>query len=242
MVTMRRVALAALRRARPFVPVATRVMVFLSLAVAAGAPSFWAPSLGVTPALGAYATSADAQRDPMTVVYQGGDPEATPTPTLVDPNAPPVDPAALPIDTATPTNTPPPPPPPAPSPPPPPPPSPSPTSYIGDPCWGDEQITFIPADPRTSNELVIAVTSSRPHPYGRIAGTEKATFVRERPGQLGYVWEWTVALTWPGKHEYTFYVDSTVPCKKTQIQVKQQYFTPTPKPTKTPKPDNENNN
>ena len=68
-----------------------------------------------------------------------------------------------------------------------------------DPCYGDEQITFSPAEPRVNNEMLIAVTSSRPHPYGRLAGTEKTTFVRERPGQLGYVWEWTVALSYPGK-------------------------------------------
>ena len=54
--------------------------------------------------------------------------------------------------------------------------------------------------------------------------------MRERPGQLGYVWEWTVALTWPGRHEYTFYVDSTIPCKMIEIQVRQQLATRTPTP------------
>ena len=84
--------------------------------------------------------------------------------------------------------------------------------------------------------MLIAVTSSRPHPYGRLAGTEKTKFVRERPGQLGYVWEWTVVLSYPGQHEYTFYVDSTIPCKKIQITVRQALATQTPTPTKTPTP------
>src|SRR5262249_2140470 len=63
-----------------------------------------------------------------------------------------------------------------------------------DPCFGDEQITFSPDIPRAGNEMLIAVTSAHEHPYGRLAGTEKTTFVRERPGQLGHVWEWTIAL------------------------------------------------
>jgi hypothetical protein len=96
-----------------------------------------------------------------------------------------------------------------------------------------------------NNELLVAVSSSRPHPYGRLAGTEKTNFVRERPGQLGTVWEWTIALTWPGKHAYTFYVDSTIPCKTIEIDVRNQLSTKTPTPTKTATPwgwDNGNSN
>lgn len=157
------------------------------------------------------------QQIPTATFDRGSDPIApvtTPTPTL------------LPIHTPIP-----------PPPPPIPPPVASPAVWpalpptatpIGDPCWGDEQITYIPESPRTNNELIIAVTSSKPHPYGRVAGTERTTFVLERPGQLGYVWEWSVAPTWPGRHKYTFYVDSTVPCKEIEIVVRQQYFTPTP--------------
>jgi hypothetical protein len=118
------------------------------------------------------------------------------------------------------------------------------TQTGSDPCYGDEQITFAPEQPRVANEVLIAVTSSRPHPYGRLAGTERTNFVRERPGQLGYVWEWTVALSYPGQHEYTFYVDSTIPCKKIQLTVMESLATKTPKPTKTPTPygwDNNNN-
>lgn len=114
-----------------------------------------------------------------------------------------------------------------------------------DRCYNDEQITFSPADPRVGNEMLVAVTSSRPHPYGRLAGTEKTTFVRERPGQAGTVWEWTIALTWPGRHEYTYYVDSTIPCRKIEITVRQQLSTRTPTPTKTATPwgwDNGNSN
>jgi hypothetical protein len=114
-----------------------------------------------------------------------------------------------------------------------------------DRCYGDEQVTYSPADPRVNNELLVAVSSSRPHPYGRLAGTEKTNFVRERPGQLGTVWEWTIALTWPGKHAYTFYVDSTIPCKTIEIDVRNQLSTRTPTPTKTATPwgwDNGNSN
>ena len=114
-----------------------------------------------------------------------------------------------------------------------------------DACYGDELITFSPEDPRIGNEFLIAVTSSHPHPYGRLAGTEPTRFVRERPGQRGYVWEWTVQPSYPGLHEYTFYVDSTVPCQKIQIRVLQSLATATPKPSKTPTPygwDNGNEN
>lgn len=111
-----------------------------------------------------------------------------------------------------------------------------------DPCYGDEEITFSPEIPRVGNEVLIAVTSTRPHPYGRLAGTERTTFVRERPGQKGYVWEWTIMLSYPGQHEYTFYVDSTIPCKKLQLTVRQGLATRTPTPTKTATPYNWNNN
>ena len=73
-------------------------------------------------------------------------------------------------------------------------------------------------------------TLAIPHPYGRLAGTERTQFVRERPGQLGYVWEWTVMLSYPGQHEYTFYVDSTIPCKKIELTVGESLATKTPKP------------
>jgi hypothetical protein len=99
-------------------------------------------------------------------------------------------------------------------------------------------MSFSPVDPRANNELLITVTSSRPHPYGRMTGTEKPNFVRERQGQLGYVWEWTVALTWPGKHHYTFNVDSTIPCKTGEITVRRAPSTATP--TKTPDTTNDN--
>jgi hypothetical protein len=114
-----------------------------------------------------------------------------------------------------------------------------------DPCYQDEQITFAPAEPRVNNEVLIAVSSSGPHPYGRLAGTERTTFVRERQGQLGIVWEWTVMLSYPGRHQYTFYVDSTVPCKSIEITVGQALSTRTPTPTKVPTPwgfDNGNSN
>ena len=97
-------------------------------------------------------------------------------------------------------------------------------------CYGDELITFAPEGPRVGNDLLIAVTSGRPHPYGRLVGTEKTQFVRERLGQRGYVWEWVVQPTYPGQHEYTFYVDSTVLCQKIQLRVLRSLATSTPKP------------
>jgi hypothetical protein len=114
-----------------------------------------------------------------------------------------------------------------------------------DPCYGDEVITYSPESPRIGNEFLVAVTSSRPHPYGRLAGTEPTRFMRERPGQRGYVWEWTVQPSYPGLHEYTFYVDSTVVCQKVQLRVLQSLSTRTPTPTKVPTPygfDNGNSN
>jgi hypothetical protein len=121
----------------------------------------------------------------------------------------------------------------------------SPAPGSSDPCYGDELISFAPESPRVGNEFLIAVTSARPHPYGRLAGTEKTTFVRERSGQRGLVWEWTVQPTYPGQHEYTFYVDSTVPCQKLQLRVLESLATRTPTPTKTATPygwDNGNSN
>jgi hypothetical protein len=99
-----------------------------------------------------------------------------------------------------------------------------------DPCYGDEQITFSPTNPRAGNEVLVAVSSHGPHPYGRLAGTERVTFSRQRPGQLGYVWEWTLTPTWPGDHEYTFYVDSTIPCAKVTIHVDRALATRVPTP------------
>ena len=107
---------------------------------------------------------------------------------------------------------------------------------VSDPCYGDELITYSPEMPRVGNDLLIAVTSSRPHPYGRLAGTERVQFSRERPGQRGYVWEWLVQPTYPGQHTYTFYVDSTIPCQTVQFAVRDQLSTRTPTPTRTPKP------
>ena len=124
--------------------------------------------------------------------------------------------------------------------------SPNPAASPGvDMCYGDEQITYAPLEPRVGNEFLIAVSSSRPHPYGRLAGTEATQFQRERQGQLGLVWEWIVRPTYPGAHKYTFYVDSTIPCKEIEINVLEQLATATPKPTKTPTPygwDNGNGN
>ena len=111
-----------------------------------------------------------------------------------------------------------------------------PTGVTGpDVCHGDERITFAPENPRVGNEVLVAVTSAGPHPYGRLAGTERATFVRERPGQLGTVWEWTLTPTFEGIHEYTFYVDSTIPCKQETLRVGGPLGTPTPTPTRVPR-------
>lgn len=108
-------------------------------------------------------------------------------------------------------------------------------------CWGDERISFSPISPRAGDELLIAVSSAHPHPYGRLAGTERTTFVRDRLGQLGRVWEWTVDLTYPGDQTYIFYVDSTIPCVEASIRVGRGLATATPRPSD-PFGDNGNNN
>ena len=54
-----------------------------------------------------------------------------------------------------------------------------------DPCYGDEQITFSPENPRAGNDVLIAVSSHGPHPYGRLAGTERVTFSRQAAGAVG---------------------------------------------------------
>jgi hypothetical protein len=91
-------------------------------------------------------------------------------------------------------------------------------------------MSFIPADPRAGTKLLIAVSSSRRHAYPKLTGTEETTFSLERQGQLGYVWEWTVQLSYPGDHTYTFYVDSTMPCKAISLRVRSALATSTPKP------------
>ncbi|MCC6177051.1 MAG: hypothetical protein IT305_17215 [Chloroflexi bacterium] len=105
-----------------------------------------------------------------------------------------------------------------------------------DPCYGDEQMTYVPETPRVGNDLIVAISSARPHPYGRLMGTERAEKLGDRPGQLGWVQEWKIVPSYPGDHEYTFYVDSTIPCKKIQLKVEKALATRTPTPTKTPKP------
>jgi hypothetical protein len=37
-------------------------------------------------------------------------------------------------------------------------------------------------------------------------------------------------LTYPGNHEYTFYVDSTMPCKALTLRVRSALATSTPEP------------
>lgn len=98
-----------------------------------------------------------------------------------------------------------------------------------DPCHGDEVISYVPSEPRVGNELLIVVSSARPHPYPRLSGTERTQFVRERQGQLGYVWEWTVQPTYPGEHEYVFYVDSTLPCQDLRLHVRNALATRVPR-------------
>jgi len=120
-------------------------------------------------------------------------------------------------------------------------PSPSPTD-VADACVGDERLTYVPEQPRVGSELLIAATSARLHPYPRLAGTERTTSqAQQRPGQLGYVWEWTIQLTYPGRQEYVFYVDSTIPCTRITIDVQNALATATPKPTQVPTPFSVNN-
>ncbi len=64
------------------------------------------------------------------------------------------------------------------------------------------------------------VTSASPHPHGRLLGTERTSLVGERDGRRGKVREWTVAPTYKGKHRYTFYADSTIPCGSISLEVR----------------------
>lgn len=118
----------------------------------------------------------------------------------------------------------------------PPPPTPTPTPEA-DSCHGDEEITAAPEKPRTNVDVLIAVSSSRPYRYPRLAGTERTTFVQSRAGQLGYVYEWTVTPTQVGKHEYVFYIDSTIPCGKITLDVRGPLVTATPTISGTDQPD-----
>lgn len=86
-------------------------------------------------------------------------------------------------------------------------------------CQGDELMTFAPGAPVLGNELLIAVTSAKTHQYVRLTGLLNPTFLREREGQRGWVWEWTTTLSFPGRHDFTFYVDSTVVCTANYVVV-----------------------
>jgi hypothetical protein len=240
---LRCAAFAVARAARPFGPMVGRLAVLLALGLAAGAPVLLVPS-GAPGLPSAHASGADAPTGAMTVARQdGADSGAPPAPPPdgAAPAAPPVDiptptPTATDITPAAPAAS-----PALPAPASPAVASPSPIPYLGELCRGDEQIAYLPDVPRANNQLTVVVTSAYENRYPRLAGTEKTTFVGERPGQLGYVWEWTIQATWPGRHQYTYYVDSTIPCQKVEILVRNQLVTPTPKPTKTPKPGSSNN-
>jgi hypothetical protein len=81
-------------------------------------------------------------------------------------------------------------------------------------------MSYVPDRPRVGTKLLIAVTSTRRYAYPQLAGTEPTTFVQERRGQLGFVYEWTVDLAYPGDHDYTFYVDSTIRCQRLNLEVR----------------------
>ena len=71
------------------------------------------------------------------------------------------------------------------------------------PCEGDEHVSFAPYRPYVGQTVLIAVTSRRPHVGVWLSGIPLPTLIREREGQLGWVWDFVVALDQPGWHEFT---------------------------------------
>lgn len=103
-------------------------------------------------------------------------------------------------------------------------------------CQGDERMTFAPAAPVVGNDLLIAVTSAKEHQYVRLTGVSNPKLLRERQGQHGWVWEWTTQVKFPGRHDFTFYIDSTIPCTANHVIVNPSPADVTPTPTATAVP------
>ncbi|HEY8742557.1 MAG TPA: hypothetical protein VIU62_05635 [Chloroflexota bacterium] len=91
-------------------------------------------------------------------------------------------------------------------------PLPSPTA-AGNTCAGDERMTFAGGGSASIGDTVyITVTSSRGHTGVVLTGPDHPAFVKEYQGQEGYVWVYQVTVQSAGRHDYTYYVDTTTVC------------------------------
>jgi len=119
---------------------------------------------------------------------------------------------------------------------------------VGDTCSGDELMRFAGASTANIGDTVlISITSSRNHTNVVVTGTDNPVFLRVRSGQTGYVWDYQVVIKTPGRHDYTFYVDTIIPCTAnffttpnivptstaTIMPTQTSTSTPTPSPTAT---------
>ena len=99
-------------------------------------------------------------------------------------------------------------------------PAPAEAQAVVDPgCHGDELISFAPPDAVVGQEMLIAVTSARPHTGLYMTGTERVTTSAETVGQLGHVWLWSVTPRLPGPHRFQFFIDFTKFCAEATIDV-----------------------
>jgi parallel beta-helix repeat protein len=107
-------------------------------------------------------------------------------------------------------------------------------------CWGDETMTFQPANPIPGSTVTINVRSRKPHTWVRLDGPGSPQF--QGVDQIGpdFIWTWTVTLWQPGRYDYNFSVECDPPdedppctlCTTNYVVV----VTPTPTPTHTPTP------
>jgi hypothetical protein len=117
------------------------------------------------------------------------------------------------------------------------PPAPTPIRPLGPAtCLGDEQMHFSPAVPVVGNDILILVTSAASHQHVRLTSPLNPTFVREREGHRGRVWEWTTRASFRGQVEFTFHVDSTVVCAANSVTVLPHPGTPDAAPASTRTP------
>lgn len=101
-----------------------------------------------------------------------------------------------------------------------------------DTCVGDEKMQFAGAGNATFGDSVfVTVTSSKLHTNVVLTGPDGPTFLRQRTGQEGYVWDYQVVIKSPGHHDYTFYVDTTTVCTANGFDLPNAVATSTPTPT-----------
>ena len=106
---------------------------------------------------------------------------------------------------------------------------------IGDFCVGDEEMAFAGAGSANIGDTVyISVTSVRNHTNVLLTGPDGPTFVKQYAGQKGNVWQWQVSIKSAGRHDYTYYVDTTVPCTTNYFVIPEPTGSPAPTATASP--------